>query len=271
METTGNYARALELYSEGREMATAIGDRWYAAFCLTVHTALAGIMHGMVKPEITHERLQSVVADWRLIGDPSLIAHALNFLSQSALRLGRYDEARAALDENVALNSSIDFGAGLGLSYRGLGIVAQAQGQHQQAVVMFRKSLDVYTDLGESWQAARVLGEMGWSILALGNGIEAEHTWHKALRIAADIHGMPVALEALAGFASLQAKQGDLEHALELVWMVLHHSASLEETKAHADHLRAELEAQLTPAQVEMIQTRAQEKTFEGAVADLLK
>ena len=28
----------------------------------------------LVKPEITHERLQSVVADWRLIGDPRLLS-----------------------------------------------------------------------------------------------------------------------------------------------------------------------------------------------------
>ena len=42
MEVTGNYARALELYSEGLEIATAIGDRWYAALCLTCHTGLVG-------------------------------------------------------------------------------------------------------------------------------------------------------------------------------------------------------------------------------------
>src|SRR5512136_1467349 len=47
MELTGNYARALELYSEGLDIATAIGDRWFKAVCLTLHTALVGITHGM--------------------------------------------------------------------------------------------------------------------------------------------------------------------------------------------------------------------------------
>lgn len=271
MEANGNYARALELYSEGLEMATAIGDRWYAALCNTQHTALAGIKHGLVKPDITHERLQSIVADWRLIGDPSLIAHALNYLSQSALRLRRYDEARAALEENVALDSSIDFGAGLGLAYRGLGIVAQAQGQHQQAMVMFRKSLDIYTELGVSLGVARVLADMGGSILALGNDAEAGRIWREALHIATDIHATPLALEALAGFASLQTKQGDREHALELLWIVLNHPASYRETKNRASALRAELEAQLTSSQCEAIQTHAGEKTFEAVVDDLLK
>jgi predicted ATPase/transcriptional regulator with XRE-family HTH domain len=271
MEMTGNYTRALDLYSEGLELATAIGDRWFAALCLTLHIALVGITHETVNPEIMHERLQSVVADWRLIGDPSLIAHALLFLSRSALKLGRYDEARAALEEKVALDSSISFGTGLGRAYRGLGVVAQAQGKHQEAVAMFRKSVDTFTELGGNWWVADVLAEMGRSFLALGNDGEAGRVWREALRIATSIHGTPVAMEALAGFASLQAKQGHLEHAFELLLMVLDHPASLEETRDRAARLRANLEAQLTSQQVEGARARAQAKTFEGIVAEVLK
>ena len=271
MEMIGDYPRALELYSEGLEVATAIDDRWFKAVCLTLHTALVGIDHNIVEPENTHKRLQSVVADWRLIGDPRLIAFALDFLSRSARRLGRYDEARAALEENAALNNSIGFGWGLGTAYRGLGIVAQAQGNHLQAVEMFHKSLDTFTELGGSWYVARVLAEMGRSILALGNEAEAGHVWRQALRIAADIHGTPVALEALAGFASLKSKQGDIEHALELLFIIFDHPASLQETKNRATHLRTELEAQLTPLQIETIQAHAGEEGFETVVEDLLK
>jgi len=271
MEMTGDYPRALELYSEGLEVATAIDDRWFKAVCLTLHTALVGIDHNIVEPEITHKRLQSVVADWRLIGDPRLIAFALDFLSRSARRLGRYEEARAALEENAALNNSIGFGWGLGTAYRGLGIVAQAQGNHQQAIDMFHKSLDTFTKLGGSWYVARVLAEMGRSILALGNEAEAGHVWRQALRIATDIYGTPVALEALVGFASLKAKQGDMEYALELLFIIFDHPASLQETKNRATRLRTELETQLTPLQIETIQSHAGEETFETIVKDLLK
>jgi tetratricopeptide (TPR) repeat protein len=256
MEMTGNYARALELYSEGLEMATAIGDRWFKAVCRTLHTALVGITHSMVEPEITHERLQSVVADWRLIGDPRLIAFGLDFLSRSALRLGRYDEARLALEENVTLNGLIGFSWGLGTAYRGLGIIAQAQGEHHQAVDMFRKSLDTFTELGGSGWVARVLADMSWSIFALGNDIEAERIWRQSLRIATDIHGIPVALEALAGLASLQAKQGDMERALEVLLMVLDHPASFQKTRNSALQLRAQLEVQLTHQELELVQQR---------------
>ena len=271
MEVTGNYARALELYLEGVEVATAIGDQWYAALCLTCLNGVAAVTHGMVKPEDAHERLQSAVADCRAIGDPRLTAFGLRILSQSAFTLGRHDEARLALEESAELSSTADDRWGLGSAYRGLGVVAQAQGKHQYAVVMFRKSLGTFTELGGSWWVARVLAEMSWSISVLGNEAEAEGVWRESLRIATDIHATPVALEALAGFASLETKRGDMEHALGLLLMVLSHPASFQETRNLASDLRADLEAQLTPTLIEAIQAHAGEKTFEAVVEDLLK
>ena len=70
------------------------------------------------------------------------------------------------------------------------------------------------------------------------------------------------ALDALAGLATVQAKQGDRQYAFDLLSIVLNHPASLQETKDRADHLRAELEAQLTPAQIEATQAHAGEKNF---------
>ncbi|HET9588762.1 MAG TPA: hypothetical protein VFO91_08225, partial [Anaerolineales bacterium] len=128
-----------------------------------------------------------------------------------------------------------------------------------------------FTELGGGWWMARVLADMGASILALGDEAEAGRVWRESLRIATEIHATPVALEALAGFASLQAKQGDLEHALQLLLMVFNHPASLQETQNRASGLRADLKAQLTPAQIEAIQAHAAEKTFEAVVEDLLK
>jgi predicted ATPase len=271
MELTGNYARALELYSEGLEVASTIGDRWFAAFCLTCLTALVGVTQNMVKPEITHERLLSAVADWRAIGDPRFTAITLNNLSWNALTLGRYVEARAALEESARLSSSVGDRYALGFAYRGLGIIAQEKGEHQQAVELFRKSLDTLTELGARQDVARVLAEMSRSVFALGDDAEAERDWRESLRVAVETKGMFIALEALVGFASLQAKQGDAERALELLLIVLNHPSSIQDTKNRAAQLRIALEAQLTPSQVEAIQTHVREKIFEAVVEELLK
>jgi len=271
MELTGDYARALEHYSEGLEIAKEIGDRWFAALCLTCITGLVGITHIMVEPEIAHEQMQSAMAEWRAIGDPRLIAIGLNNLSLSALRLGQYNEARAALEESVGLSISIGDRYGLGFAYRGLGIIAQAQGEHQQAMDMFHKSLDTLTELGARQDVARVLAEMGRSIFALGNDAEAGRVWGESLRLAIETRGTFIALEALVGLASLQAKQGDREQALELLLIVLNHPASYQASKDRATRLRTELEAQLPRPQVEVAQARAQARTFEAVVDEALK
>ncbi len=270
LDVTGDYSTALELYSEGLEIAKAIDDRWYTALYQINLNGLVAITHVSNSPENPHERLQSAVTDCRQIGDPRLIAFGLRMVSQSALSLERYDEARAALEESADLSISIGDRWGLGTAYRGLGVVAQAQGEHIQAVKMFQKSLETFTELGGSWWVARVLANKSQSIFELGNVDEAGHIWRDSLRIATENHGTPVALEALAGFASLEAKQGNNEHALELLLIILGHPASFQETKDRASNLQAQLGAKLSPTLIEAIQARNGEKTFEAVVEDLL-
>jgi tetratricopeptide (TPR) repeat protein len=270
MEFTGNYPRASECYTEGLEIATAVGDQWYAALCRLLLAGEGSLRLPASKPENAYERLKSVVADWRRIGDPRLTAVALNNLSWMAVRLERYDEAREALEESVLLNTSIGDRWNQGFAYRGLGLIAQAQDEHRQAVDMFGKSLSTLTEIGARQDVARVLVEMSHSIFALGNDAQAERGWCEALQVTMETQGTFVALEAFVGIATLKAKQGNVEQALELLLMVLNHPASLQETKNRADRLRHELEARLTRQQVETAQMWAKAKTFEAAAEAIL-
>jgi hypothetical protein len=47
---------------------------------------------------------------------------------------GTLDEARLALEESVTLGIAVGDRYGLGFAYRGLGLIAQAQGKHFEAV-----------------------------------------------------------------------------------------------------------------------------------------
>lgn len=268
MAMKGNYISALDLFGEGLEIAAQIGDRWFAALCLTEQISISVLMGNL---ENAYERFQSAVADWRALGDPRFTAFGLYFLSWSALHQGRYIEARAALEECVTLNHSVGDRWGLGSAYRGLGLVAQAQGEHSQALEAFRKSLDTFSELGARWDMAMALADTGRSAFALGMDSEAERTWLEALRIASEARGTLITLEALVGLAGLHAKQGDRVRALALLLMVLDHPSSVQETKDRAAPLRLELEAQLTSQQVETAQARLQAKTFEAVVEEILK
>jgi hypothetical protein len=108
-------------------------------------------------------------------------------------------------------------------------------------------------------------------LIALGNDADAQPALREALSLAIETRGTFIALEALVSLASLQVKQGDREHALELLLMVLNHPANLQETKDRAARLRSDLEAQLTWQQAEAAQARAQAKTFEAVVEEVLR
>jgi len=268
MALTGDYMGALDLVAEAREKALAVGDRVFAATSLSLHANFSRLT-GQSGDQ--HARLQAAVAEWRAVGDPRFIAYGLNFLGQSALALGRFDEARKALEESVELNTSVGARWNLGHAFQGLGAVAQAQGEHRQAADLFLKAVDTFTELGGLFYIGQGLAQMGHSLFALGNDIEAERNWRESLRIAAEIHGIPVVLEALVGMASLRAKRGETQSALELLSIVLNHPACDQEIKNRAEKLRAELVKQLSSTEFETVQVQAREKTFDAVVEDLLK
>ncbi|MGE5852268.1 MAG: ATP-binding protein, partial [Deltaproteobacteria bacterium] len=267
MSLTGDYVRALDLVAEAREKALEVGDRVFAATSLSLHAHFSRLTG---QPGDQHARLQAAVAEWRAVGDPRFIAYGLNFLGQSALALGRFDEARKALEESVELNTSVGARWNLGHAFQGLGAVAQARGEYRRAADLFLKAVDTFTELGGLFYIGQSLAQMGRSLFALGNDVAAERIWRESLRIAAEIHGVPVLLEALVGMASLRAKRGETQAALELLLIVLNQPACDQETKNQVDRLRAELEAQLTPIQIEAVQAHTGEKTLEAVVEDLL-
>ncbi len=135
---------------------------------------------------------------------------------------------------------------------------------------MFRTSLDMLTELGARQDTARVLNELSRSLLALGDEAAATRSWREALRISTETQGMFVTLEALTGLATLQAKRGEIEEALELLFIILDHPASIQDTKDRAEQMRGELEAHLTPQQVIAVQTRARSGTLEATVTEIL-
>ena len=65
--------------------------------------------------------------------------------------------------------------------------------------------------------------------------------------------------------------RGETHSAFELLLIVLNHPACDLETKNRAEKLRAELETQLTPTELEAIQAHSGERTLEAVVEDLLQ
>ena len=265
--TLGRFTEAIDSLRVGLQKARAHGERW--------HEAAAGeyigiVLHEQGEYEQARPCFIQALAIARELGDPMLIAHILAYMSRTIIALGRITEAEAILHESLALAQEIGYRPGIGHALDGLGRLAQMTSP-DKARSLFAASYGVYRETGDLRNMARVLSHQGYNSLARGDDIDAQNSFIAVLHLVREGGFIPFALDALVGLANLRAKQGHGEHALELLLIVLNHPASWQETKDHADQLRAELEAQLNPTQIEAIQAHAGEKTLEFVVADLLK
>jgi predicted ATPase/transcriptional regulator with XRE-family HTH domain len=265
--TAGELVEALELFKEGLQVATDHDDQWYAALCLT-EIVDVNMFLGEASNDL--EQFHSVVEAWRKTGDPRFTAFGLNCLSLGAIAVGKYEEARAASEESIAINRLVGDRWGLGVSYRGLGLVAQAHDEHAMALDSLRRSLQIFTELGSHWDVARTLSDIAQSTFAIGNDYEARNLWRESLRLAMDTQGLLAAIDAIVGIAGMETKEGNNQQALELVTVVLNHPAATQEARNRAQVLQGILASQLAPKQFETIQSLVKNRSFQSIVDDML-
>ena len=264
----GEYAEARRVLGEKISLDEQLGDRWGLAIA---RGQLGLVFQACGDYHQARDLMRSTSKYYQECGDRRMMAVSLFFRADVEVNLEELDAAREFLEESLALSTSVGDRWIMGMSHFNLAMVAQAQGGHEQAVRWFNRTLEFFQEMGEHWSKIRAWNGLGTSRLALDDDARAGQAFREALAAAVEAEIWPDALEALAGFASLQARRGNKEHAIELLLIVLNHPASLQATKNRASDLRADLEAQLSPAQIEEIQTHAGEKTFEAVVKDLLK
>jgi tetratricopeptide (TPR) repeat protein len=211
------------------------------------------------------------VAIWRTLGDPHAIALGLNFMVPTLNKLGKYEEAKAFLQESIALCEQSKNWWGMGTAYSFLGSVCIAEGQYAAAKTHLFKSLEIFKDYTTGWNIARSHAYLGHATRMAGEIPEARKYYLDALRTSVEVEAIPIALDALAGLASLLEQAGQVESALRLSYFILDHPCSEEETKACVEQLQAALEPKLTSEQVMSARALAAKNTLDEIVKEVLK
>ncbi|MCJ7626513.1 MAG: hypothetical protein MUO76_23725 [Anaerolineaceae bacterium] len=99
-------------------------------------------------------------------GYPWFTAFGLNLPSQSTIAARRYEVAHHALEESIALNSSVGDRYGLGNTHRGIDVVAHAQGKHAQIVDSLNKlwlSSPTWRSAGQRQRCFKIWDEVFYS------------------------------------------------------------------------------------------------------------
>ena len=265
--TMGDYGAGQRLLEEGLAMKRALDDRWGAALCLR-HLGLAAYDQGAY--DEARRLLGESLTLSRAIGSPWSIAYSLNVLGTAACAQGAYAEAQQLLHEALALSLTLADRYNTASAKSGLGMVYQALGNEPEARRCFEESLVIWREIGEQGGLAQTLNRYGQSLSAQGDGPMAWRCFLEALAMARNAEIAPIVLDALLGVAALQAEEGNVEAALEMVVHVLQDPAHTRGVHNRAERLRANLETNLTGEQIGVIRARAQDMTRDALVRKLL-
>lgn len=231
----GDYAASEARMREGATRARAAGDEWfqiYAHYNLGYIAALTG------REAEGYDMMRHSLAAWRAGGDPRSISLGLNFLAPTAMRLGHYEQARAWLEESIALTTELGDLWGLGTAYRQLGAITLAHGDIAEARMHLNHSLDIYRGYVTGYDLVYTNLYLGECAAAEGDDAEAERIYLDSIREASALRVDALAQEAAAGLAALRLRQGRTDEALRLADAVLAHPTTTHETAARAADVR---------------------------------
>lgn len=264
---TGQFTEARILLEEKIALDEKLGNQWD----LALGTGQLGLVYqGMGEYHRARELMRTAHGILDVCGDQRMVAVSFFHRAGVEFDLGELDAAHELLEKSLTLSTIVGDRWTMGISRFQLGLVAQAQGKHEQAILWFREAQDFYRETGELWSKVRTLNGLGTSLLAVGNETEAGQTYREALSAAVEAEIWPLALEALIGFSIIQMKQGASESALVTLGHVMKHPACNQQTSERANLIRADAEGQLTTGQIDNALTQIHLKTFDLFVGGIL-
>lgn len=265
----GKLEEAQQLHEQSLALYREFGDQHGMALSLN---NLGNVVNARGQHETAKQLLQEGLQCSQQIGDQFVMALSLINLGSVDYYLKVFPAARARFQESLKICTGIGDRRGVALSYQHLGLVAEEMGQFWEARQQYHESLAIFKEIGDRRGAVISLVGLGNAACKLGRApySDAEQHYLEALQTAAGIQATPLVLGGLFGVARLRRARGELEPALELTALVLHHSAIDPEDREKAKQLQAELVSELPPESVAAAQRRGRDRKLEDAVAGIL-
>jgi tetratricopeptide (TPR) repeat protein len=263
----GQYEPAQKYLQESLAVCRETGD----TFGLTVALNILGQVAYLQGDYPEAQRLcQESLGLKQKLGDRRGATFSFIYLGQVAHTLGEYPAAKAYFEESLAICQEIGDRRGIALCLGYLGDVVQMMGEDQGARQLYEESLAIFKEIGNQWGVISAQTKLGAVAGKLGDSLTARTYLKEALKLALNIHAIPLVMDALVGWAALLIKGGQTEQALEILTLTLSHSASSRENQDRAARLLAELEPQLPKEAGKVKQTRDRTSTLEMMVKRVL-
>jgi non-specific serine/threonine protein kinase len=207
----------------------------------------------------------------RSIGDPEVVAWALQSLGVTAYLTNRLDEAIAYASETLALARTMGWRFTALSAATLLGVAHTFRGELDQGIAIARDGIRLSEELGETWERAYLLHFLAVALLHKGEPAEAEVHARRCLelkRALGDLVGMASAVEALALIAMSRGsskRSATLLGAGEAIWRSIP-TTILEPYRADHDRTEADARAALGTANFETAHRAGLEMTRDEVV-----
>lgn len=263
----GDFEEGDRLLQQGLTMKQKLDDPWGSAFCLR-QIALSSYYRGDYTS--ASRALNESLEISQKIENTWSIAASLSQLGLVAYYRSNYDRAEQYLSEALELSRGLEDRFSIATALDGLGLVKTAQGQYNDAQSLLQESIALCGEIGEHGSRAQALTHMGFALLKVGDSVSARKYFLDALSIAREMQTLPVLLDALVGEAEVQALEGAVESAVELLRAVSQNPSSSLASKTRAEQLRSDLMSQMPTHRVKAPKAKVGHQTIDALVEELL-
>jgi predicted ATPase len=203
-------------------------------------------------------------------GNQRGLAMALNRLGGAVLHLGDYEEAKSLRIKSLTISHELGDRLREATALANLGEGERIQGNYLDARRYYLEALEIERAIDAQHLIGIALANLGYVALACDNLDEAMLYFQEAVQVATAIGATILMLDDLTGMAGVWAKAGQEMRAVEILGLILAHSALGDEAKTTAESILDNLLSQY-PADV-INKTLEYGKTLdlETVVAEIL-
>lgn len=140
----GKYETARDHARQACELAQAVNDRWFLAYCLNEWGNVARAMGDYAEARQHYQASYAIRAEF---DDPEGVAVALNHLGRVAVLQEKFDEAAQLYDQSLAVYRQLNDQGGLATALNGLGTIAWANSEYETARQYFQEALQIATEI----------------------------------------------------------------------------------------------------------------------------
>ncbi len=193
------------------------------------------LRQGLLRP--ARDRLEDLLPSIRR-GEPKLYRRAVNMLGAAQFELGFLDQAQAAFEEALALAGAADDPLGIAKATNNLGLIANVQSRHAEALTRYRLAIPAYQRAGSVAGLAETCHNLAITHRDLGDLAQADRHERRAIEHGREAGDTRLQAMAHVGRADLALRRGEPEVAEAGARFGARQYSALADTLGEADALR---------------------------------